>query len=200
MARTTAAWEEAYWASLPEAEHQIITGVRPALYACFNVADLLISDVSSVVSDFLASGKPYAVANTSGLPEEAFRAAFPTVAAATVLTPDAGGVPALLEAVRHPEKDNLADARAELKLRLLGPDEPTSQERCNAALRDLSTAALDHRARMAQVETQEETRTQDRAHRERAPQQAPQPQRFAEDLLPSPRRESDAGAGAGVEV
>src|SRR5690606_33713044 len=83
VARTTAAWEEAYWASLPEWEHQVVTDVRPALYSCFDVADLLISDVSSVISDFLASEKPYAVANTSGLPEEAFRQAFPTVEAAT---------------------------------------------------------------------------------------------------------------------
>ncbi|MEV5352561.1 hypothetical protein [Streptomyces sp. NPDC052693] len=150
VARATAAWEEAYWASLPEGEHQVITDARPALYSCFNAADLLISDVSSVISDFLASEKPYAVANTSGLPEDAFRAAFPTVAAATVLTPDAAGVPGLLEAVRHPEKDELAEARAELKLRLLGPAEPSSQERFNQAVRALCARARDHRARVAE--------------------------------------------------
>ncbi|MDH6570393.1 hypothetical protein M2160_005414 [Streptomyces sp. SAI-117] len=145
VARATAAWEQAYWASLPEWEHQVVTDVRPTLYACFNRADLLISDVSSVVSDFLASGKPYAVANTSGLGEAAFRAAFPTAGAATVLTPDAVGVPALLDAVRHPERDALAGARAELKRRLLGPDEPTSQERFDMAVRALCAAALERR-------------------------------------------------------
>jgi hypothetical protein len=150
VARATAAWEEAYWASLPEGEHQIITDARPTLYSCFNVSDLLISDVSSVISDFLASAKPYAVANTSGLPEDAFRAAFPTVVAATVLTPDAAGVPGLLDAVRHPERDELAEARAELKLRLLGPAEPSSQERFNDAVRALCGAARDHRARVAE--------------------------------------------------
>ncbi|WP_307179870.1 hypothetical protein [Streptomyces africanus] len=150
VARATAAWEEAYWASLPEGEHQIITDARPALYSCFNVADLLISDVSSVISDFLASEKPYAVANTSGLPEEVFRTAFPTVAAATVLTPDAAGVPSLLETVRHPEKDTLAEARAALKLRLLGPADPPSQERFNAAVQALCAQARDHRARVAE--------------------------------------------------
>jgi hypothetical protein len=149
VTRATAAWDEAYWASLPEWEHQIVTDARPALYACFNVADLLISDVSSVISDFLASGKPYAVANTSGLDEDAFRAAFPTVVAATVLTPDAAGVPRLLESVRRPELDELAEARAALKLRLLGPDEPSSQERFNAAVQALCARALAHRARMA---------------------------------------------------
>ncbi|WKX09037.2 hypothetical protein [Streptomyces sp. NL15-2K] len=150
VARATAAWEEAYWASLPEWEHQVVTDARPTLYACFNRADLLISDVSSVVSDFLASGKPYAVANTSGLTEEAFREAFPTVRAATVLTPDAAGVPGLLDAVRHPERDELAEARTELKRHLLGPDEPASQDRFNEAVQALCSAAREHRARMAE--------------------------------------------------
>ncbi|MFD9090145.1 hypothetical protein ACFVZ0_25675 [Streptomyces prasinus] len=180
VARAAAAWEEAYWASLPREEHQVVTGARPTLYSCFNVADLLISDVSSVISDFLAGGKPYAVANTGGMSEDAFRAAFPTVAAATVLAPDASGVPALLETVRHPERDELADARAELRLRLLGPDEPTAQERCNAALRALSAAAPD-----------------DGEHRDRAEARHPRSRRLAEDLLPAPRRASGAGTGAG---
>lgn len=150
VARATIAWEEAYWASLPEREHQVVTDVRPTLYACFNEADLLISDVSSVISDFLASGKPYAVANTSGLAEDVFRKAFPTVRAATVLTPDAAGVPELLEAVRNPERDELAYARDELKRHLLGPARPTSQERFNSAVQALCSAARKHRARMAE--------------------------------------------------
>lgn len=149
VARVRAAWEEAYWASCPQDEHRIIDDARPSLYACFNVADLLISDVSSVITDFLAGGKPYAVANTGDLPEPAFRAAFPTVAAATVLTPDATGLPALLESVRDPEKDTLSEARAQLKLRLLGPAEPTSQQRFAAAVRALCAAAEGHRGRMA---------------------------------------------------
>ncbi|GAU71237.1 integral membrane protein MviN, partial [Streptomyces sp. NBRC 110611] len=60
-----AAWEEAYWNSFPEWEHLIITTARPGIFGCFNQADVLISDVSSVVSDYLTSEKPYAVANTS---------------------------------------------------------------------------------------------------------------------------------------
>ncbi|WP_414495959.1 hypothetical protein, partial [Streptomyces sp. CRN 30] len=147
VARAAVGWDEAYWAALPESEHRIVTDARPALYACFDRADLLISDVSSVISDFLASGKPYAVANTGPLAEEAFRVAYPTVAAATVLTPDASGVPALLDAVRHPEKDTFAEARAALALRLLGPAEPPAQERFAAAVRALGAKARDHRAR-----------------------------------------------------
>ncbi|MFI1968132.1 hypothetical protein BLA24_20955 [Streptomyces cinnamoneus] len=144
----TAAWEAAYWASLPEWEHQIITDARPALFSCFNQADLLISDVSSVVSDYLISEKPYSVANTSGMSEEEFRASFPTVSAATILTPEAAGVPGLLAAVRDPSLDGLAPARAELKVQLLGPADPPSLVRFNAAALALAAKADERRARM----------------------------------------------------
>ena len=138
MARATAAWEKAYWASLPEWEHQIITDARPTLYACFNRADLLISDVSSVISDFLASGE----AVRGGQHQRAVRGRLPGG------VPDGGGgdgadagrapgCRTLLDAVRHPERDELAEARAELKRRLLGPAEPSSQERFNEAVQAL---------------------------------------------------------------
>ncbi|MFH8368953.1 hypothetical protein [Streptomyces sp. NPDC018031] len=143
------AWENAFWASLPEWEHQIVTGPRPAIFSCFNQADLLISDVSSVVSDYLSSEKPYAVANTSGMSEEEFRSGFPTVRAAAILSPDAAGIPALLESVRQPEKDTLAGARAALKEHLLGPSDPPSMVRFNQAALTLAAEAEERQARMA---------------------------------------------------
>ncbi|MEU1803293.1 hypothetical protein [Streptomyces sp. NPDC019937] len=149
VAAATAAWESAYWTSLPDWEHQVVTGPRPAIFTCFNQADVLISDVSSVVSDYLTSEKPYAVANTSGLSEEEFRANFPTVRAATILTPEATEVPELLEAVRDPEKDTLAAARAELKVHLLGPSDPPSLVRFDQAAQTLCRKADERRARMA---------------------------------------------------
>ncbi|MFJ6214352.1 hypothetical protein ACIQGZ_13615 [Streptomyces sp. NPDC092296] len=149
LAAATLAWERAYWAALPDWEHQVITGSRPALFTCFNQADLLISDVSSVVSDWLTSEKPYAVVNTSGLTEAAFRTDFPTVSAATILTADARGVPGLLEAVRHPEKDVFVAARAELKEQLLGPSDPPSIVRFNAAALALAGEAEARRSRWA---------------------------------------------------
>ncbi|MBQ1122380.1 hypothetical protein KBZ21_24920 [Streptomyces sp. A73] len=145
----TEAWEAAYWASFPEWEHQIIDGPRPAIFTCFNQADLLISDVSSVVSDYLSSEKPYAVANTSGMSEEEFRATFPTVRAGIVLSPDAQQIPALLESVRNPEKDALVRARKELKTHLLGPSDPPSLVRFNAAGLELAAEAEARNTRVA---------------------------------------------------
>ncbi|WP_031062259.1 membrane protein [Streptomyces ochraceiscleroticus] len=148
VAEATAAWEAAYWASFPEWEHRIITSARPAIFACFNQADVLISDVSSVVSDYLSSEKPYAVANTSGMSEDDFRANFPTVRAATILTPEADGVAGLLETVRNPERDTLVQARKELKEHLLGPSDPPSLARFNAAALALHAAAEERQVRM----------------------------------------------------
>ncbi|MEU6243818.1 hypothetical protein [Streptomyces sp. NPDC047024] len=147
--RATAAWEAAYWASVPPGEHLIVTEARPAIFACFNAADLLISDVSSVVSDWLTSEKPYAVVNTSDMGEEAFRTAFPTVTAAVVLAPSGKGVRGLLESVRHPGKDRYAGLRAALKEHLLGPSDPPSLERFRSAAEALCARADERRERMA---------------------------------------------------
>ncbi|MDT0270671.1 hypothetical protein RM844_30805 [Streptomyces sp. DSM 44915] len=133
VAAATRAWRAAFWAAQDPEGHLVLTGPRPDLYSCFNQADLLISDVSSVVADYLAGVKPYAVVNTSGLSEEAFRAANPTVRAATVLSPDVAELPELLAAVVDPRLDRLAGARAELRAFLLGPTEPPSQVRFQQA-------------------------------------------------------------------
>lgn len=150
LAAATAAWDAAYWAASPEGEHLIVTGPRPALFDCFNQADLLISDVSSVVSDWLTSEKPYAVVNTTGLTEDDFRSDYPTVRAATVLTADARGVAALVESTYHPEQDPFVAARAELKEFLLGPADPPSQARFNDAVQAL-VAKADERLKRSET-------------------------------------------------
>ncbi|GAA3175268.1 MULTISPECIES: hypothetical protein [Streptomyces] len=148
VAAAADAWESAYFASFPEWEHLVITTARPGIFGCFNQADVLISDVSSVVSDYLTSEKPYAVANTSGMSEEEFRSQFPTVRAAAILTPEADGVAGLLASVRDPELDTLAAERAALKEHLLGPSDPPSSVRFNQAALDLCAEADARRDRM----------------------------------------------------
>ncbi|MFI5682486.1 hypothetical protein [Streptomyces sp. NPDC051636] len=53
----------------------------PTLYECFNQADILVSDVSSVVADVVAGLKPYVLTNARDLPDEEFRAAYTTAGA-----------------------------------------------------------------------------------------------------------------------
>ncbi|MFF4979571.1 hypothetical protein ACFY3O_05805 [Streptomyces sp. NPDC001046] len=141
VARLRAEWNDAYWRSFPTWEHRVITGAEPPLYDCFNVSDAMVSDISSVVSDFIASGKPYAVTDSAGVGAEEFKRNNTAVRAAVILTNSAAGLGELLSAVRDPAADPLAEDRRELKQYLLGPDEPTSLEQFNAAVADLALKA-----------------------------------------------------------
>ncbi|MEU9476505.1 hypothetical protein [Streptomyces sp. NPDC048191] len=141
IARLRAEWNTAYWRSFPSYEHRVITGAEPRLYDCFNVSDAMVSDISSVVSDFIASGKPYAVTDSAELGPEEFKRQNTAVRAAVILSNDAGQLGGLLDAVRDPSADTLLDARKELKQYLLGPDEPRSIDQFNTAVADLGLKA-----------------------------------------------------------
>ena len=134
-------WNDAYWRSFGSFEHRVIAGAEPRLFDCFNVSDAMVSDISSVVSDFLASGKPYAVTDSAELGVEEFKRQNTAVRAATILSNSAAELGELLAAVRDPSADPLAEDRKELKAYLLGPDEPTSIEQFNTAVGDLALKA-----------------------------------------------------------
>ncbi|MGO1021030.1 hypothetical protein ACTOXX_10780 [Streptomyces rubiginosohelvolus] len=139
--RLRAEWNDAYWRSFGWWEHRTVTGAQPKLYDCFNESDAMVSDISSVVSDFIASGKPYAVTDSAALGAAEFKRQNTAVRAAVILSNGAEELDALLAAVADPAADALADARRELKTYLLGPDEPTSMEQFNAAVRALAAKA-----------------------------------------------------------
>ncbi|MFC1417058.1 hypothetical protein [Streptacidiphilus cavernicola] len=141
---------ELVWATGRPEEHRLVIGDDYELYDCFNESDALVSDISSVVSDFMASGKPYAITDSAALGEEEFRARNTAARAAVILTPDAGGLGTLLAAVRDPAADDLAERREALKSYLLGPEEPSSTVRFQAALDDLVA-----RARLGRVPRQQ---------------------------------------------
>jgi hypothetical protein len=141
IARLRAEWNDAYWRSFGTWEHRVIKGAEPRLYDCFNVSDAMVSDISSVVSDFIASGKPYAVTDSAELGVEEFKRQNTAVRAAVILSNSAAELGELLDAVRDPAADPLAEDRVELKQYLLGPDEPTSIEQFNTAVADLAIKA-----------------------------------------------------------
>ncbi|MER7165120.1 CDP-glycerol glycerophosphotransferase family protein [Micromonospora sp. NPDC000207] len=128
VARIAAAGGDIAATSLDGPGHRVVTGRVPALFDCFNQTDLLISDVSSVVSDFVQSQRPYVVANPSGLPEDDFRVKFPTARAAYLLSQDCGELEKILSLTRAGD-DPLTEARRDLKTYLLGPDDPNAMER-----------------------------------------------------------------------
>ncbi|MFE4449667.1 hypothetical protein [Streptomyces sp. NPDC056796] len=150
IATLRAEWNDAYWRSFGWWEHKTVTGAQPKLYDCFNQSDAMVSDISSVVSDFIASGKPYAVTDSAQLGVDEFRRQNTAVRAAVILSNGADEIGELLRAVADPAKDPLAGARHELKTYLLGPDEPTSMEQFNAAVKALAAKAEARNAGVAQ--------------------------------------------------
>lgn len=132
--RHSDAWDAAYWASAPAWAHRVVTGPLPTLYACFNHADLLVSDVSSVVADFIQSQKPYVVTDPASLGDAAFREEYPTASAAYLLGVECGELAGILEEVVRPGRDRMARRRRALKTYLLGPDAPDAMTRFNDAV------------------------------------------------------------------
>jgi hypothetical protein len=141
LAELRARWNSAYWRSLSAWEHKVITGPMPHLYDCFNESDAMVSDISSVVSDFVATGKPYAITDSAELGEEEFKRQNTAARAALVLDNKAHRIEELVAAVVAPAQDPLTGPRREIKQYLLGPDHPTSIERFTQAVRELAHKA-----------------------------------------------------------
>lgn len=137
--RLSAEWSARFWTGLPDTQHVVVTGALPTLYDCFNHADLMIADVSSVVSDFLATGKPYVCTNSRGIEQGEFRTQNPTATAAYLLGPDCAELPQLLADVRA--EDSLRVSRQALREYLLGPDKPPSIVRWELAVDSLAKRA-----------------------------------------------------------
>ncbi|MFJ1612011.1 hypothetical protein [Streptomyces sp. NPDC088249] len=149
IARLKDEWNAASWRALGWWEHKVVTGARMRLYDCFNESDAMVSDISSVVSDFIASGKPYAVTDSAALGEEEFRRQNTAVRAAVILSNEATELDALLAAVVDPAADTMAADRRELKEYLLGPDEPTSIVQFDMAVKALAAKSEARNAGLA---------------------------------------------------
>ncbi|MFC8533302.1 hypothetical protein ACFUJY_05005 [Streptomyces sp. NPDC057249] len=136
-----AQWHETFWESRGGERHQVVTGQLPSLYSCFNEADLLISDISSVVSDFVASEKPYAVSNPSDMDPELFKQLNPAASAAYILGPSCDELPLCVDAARSGGRDRLAQHREILKRYLLGDGD--SMARFNDAVNALFAKGME---------------------------------------------------------
>lgn len=91
--------------------------VDAAVADCCNAADALITDVSSVASDFLASGKPFAMITTK-LDADAFRAEFKVAGAGYVIGPELAGLHRVLDQLLGP--DELRQDRLAFRTHCLG--------------------------------------------------------------------------------
>jgi hypothetical protein len=88
------------------------------LNECFEMADVLISDISSVVTDFLHTERPILVSNPMGLPHDEFRRVFPSQSASYIVEPDLTSFLLTLDDALG--TDSLHDQRVAQKRRVLG--------------------------------------------------------------------------------
>jgi hypothetical protein len=97
-----------------------VEAMEQPLIEAFNSVDAMVSDISGIVVDFMASLKPLLMYAAQYDDPDAFRAAHPTARAAYVIDRDLVRLDAALDAALG--KDPLADVRRERADHYLGPD------------------------------------------------------------------------------
>ena len=136
-----AAVGEQHLRSLPDQFHAVVAPSALPLVSCFNAADALVTDVSSVLSDFVASGKPLGVCAPRGQQPDQFVAMFPSARAADVLSAERADLARFLGVVTGRDPDTLAGRRRELREHLLGPTESPAELRFAEAVSALAECA-----------------------------------------------------------
>jgi hypothetical protein len=131
-----AAPESSFWTGHDAATPRIAAGGWPGLASVLDHADLLVCDVSGVLSDWIAKDRPVAVANPGRLAEADFEERYPSSRAGRILGAGGAGLRELLEAVLQGE-DPTAAARAQVRQELLGTPE-NALRRFESALDDLT--------------------------------------------------------------
>jgi hypothetical protein len=116
---------------------------------CLQRADVLVSDVSSVVTDFLYTERPIVVCNPDGLDEAEFFSRYPSLGSCYLLAPDLSNADEIFAAVFGP--DPKAPDRLAAKKRLLGDLPQGPQQAFNAAMTALIGAQT---RRVAAVDAQ----------------------------------------------
>lgn len=97
----------------------------PSLFDCMNAAHAMICDVSAVASDFLYTGKPFAITDMVGA-GGSFSDTFPVARGAYVLDRDAANLAGVLDDLLG--SDPLAPTRRELRTYYLGDAPPQRYE------------------------------------------------------------------------
>lgn len=109
----------------------LVTGDRGlSLTDCLAAADVLVTDVSSVATEFLYTGRPIITCDPAGLKPEAFVAAHPTAVASYLLEPSLAGFDQVMDDALGP--DSRRAQRLTLKKQVLG-DPPGGPQAAFAA-------------------------------------------------------------------
>lgn len=154
QSRTELVAARAVWARkrLANAGHLLVPGPLYALSECFAAADALLCDVSSVITDFLATRqatsrvtsqeavgssiripKPFGVIDAAGLPGDEFAVRYPSSRGGYLVAAEGDGLTRLLSAARG-TADPAAPDRAAAAEWLLGSAEPSAAVRLQRAV------------------------------------------------------------------
>ncbi|WP_051196579.1 hypothetical protein [Jonesia quinghaiensis] len=142
--------DAAYIAAFGERGH--ITSDSSAglsIWSCMAAADFMVADISSVISDFIALDRPYAVTNCTGKSTSEFLEEFPSASGAQVLSPANPDLAQVLGVATGNQDDAFREARGALRRALLGDAPETSVETFSAAVRRLSRESQQRNERVA---------------------------------------------------
>lgn len=135
-------------------QHVYVDSARP-LYDCFDESDALVSDISSVVSDYLWSEKPYFVTNNANVPDDQFRDDNPSAAAAYLIAHTAEGLADGLSEARG--CDSFRDRRRDVRTYLLGDPDSNAMNLFRQSVEDLVEKANAHPSRQNRSTAQDDT-------------------------------------------
>lgn len=115
------------------AGHRVTADDDLSLTECLSSADILISDISSVATDYLYTERPVITANPQGLSQAEFVGAFPTQASSYLIGANLEGLNQAIDLALG--EDPLAAARLAMKKRVLGdtPDGPQAAFAANVS-------------------------------------------------------------------
>src|SRR5690606_10213699 len=116
-----------------KAAGKVVLGDSDSLHEAMNWSDLLITDVSSVLNEFLVTNKPIVVCNPQHLHEAEMHGTYPSSRAAYILN-DAAGFSSLIEHICA--SDPKATTRLEVRKDSLGDFEGSALERFTRVLGD----------------------------------------------------------------
>lgn len=141
--------DTAWFAASPRSHRVVTADDGVSMDACMAAADVLVTDISSVLSDWLATGRPFGLAVPSHLEPDELAHIAPTATGGTLLLPDGTGWDEVRDLTLGTVPDVRAPERARLRTHLLGADPADAHTTFAAAVQDIVARS---EARLAALE------------------------------------------------
>ena len=120
--------------------YEIVTTNRKNIFDCFNESDVLLTDVSSVMSDYLKSNKPLLLTDPKQLGKENLNTKFPVSKAAYILSPN-DDLAKVIGDIKN--NDYMSAERKKVKVHTLGIDSGNAFELFNKSVDSLYNEAIE---------------------------------------------------------